>query len=148
MITEFHIASFTDEERKQISRLNDKYWRGINYTQAEESFRQWYDADADRQYGDRESLKHEGWRIASNEKLSVEERARGVEMVIYSHWHRAMPEAAMSPEQYAGCWLEANGEELLSQRLKTPAISALLRNRYPLRSVKRLKPGYTYVWSK
>ena len=148
MISEFYIASFTAEELKSVERLNEKYRRGRAYTKADAVFDKWLNEEAQRQYGEREALKAEGWSIAYDSSLTVEERARGVEMVIYSHWHRADPKPPMTPEQYAGCWLEANGEELVSERLKDPAILALLRSRYPLTGNRRLKPGYTYVWNK
>ncbi len=84
-----------------------------------------------------------GWSIVHDTGLSLEERGRGAEMVIYSHWHRAFHQTdPIDLLEYAGCWMEANGDALL----KDLALVALLRERYPIVGGRRLKPGYTYVW--
>lgn len=143
MITEFYIRKFTAKEEREVRRLNRKHGRGQAYTQADAEFDRWYNEEAQRQYVERETLKGEGWDLVHNKSLDLEERARGSEMVIYSHWHRASSGGdTIALLQYAGCWVDANGARLLED----PDLVALLHKRYPLIGQRRLKPGCTYVW--
>lgn|SRR5262245_3350876 len=145
MIAEFHIDSFTAANRNRVNRLNRKFRRGEPYTKADQAFDDWWNAEASRHHSAREELKCHGWELLRNDSLSVEERARGAEMVIYAHWHRQYdPCHPVELKQYAGCWVDANSPTLVTERYSGSAVEKILRERYPLIGKRRLQPGYTY----
>lgn len=145
MVTEFHINQFTEADLEAAFRLAQKYQAGRRYTRADKTFDRWFSEEAQQQFQAREQLKTDGWQIIKNDALTIDERIRGAEMVIYSHWHRACSccKPPIGLLEYASCWVEANGLTLLED----DRLVASLRQRYPLVGGRRLKPGYTYVWA-
>lgn len=146
-IQEFSIQTFSKSELSTLRRISKKRESGKKITAQDLGFEKWYDGEAQRQYECRENLKEEGWALSGDEKLAIEDRVRGCEMICYAHWHRAYNEESfpIALLEYAGCWVQATAPDLWSDPWEKPLLE-ILQQRYPLKGKRRLKRGYTYVW--
>lgn len=135
---------------KKAHKISDRLMEGKRVSRADEEFHDWYNLEVDRLYGERETLKDEGWSELHNEAAGVEARANGIEKVIYAHWHRAVgcddTPKPMTPEIYAGHWLHAQRDREWFKGEDGKKIFALLCARYPIPRRPLLKEGYSYVW--
>ena len=146
-IQEFHIDTFSKAELSTLRRISKKRESDKKLTAKDLAFEAWYELEAQRQYEQRENLKLEGWSLVHNQFLDDEEAIRGIEMICYSHWHRAFNADSFPIDliEYASCWMEATAPDIFDFDDQNPLL-ARLRKKYPLKSRRRLKRGYTYVW--
>lgn len=146
-IVEIFIDTFSKADLSMLSRIEAKHGREKKCSGQELDFESWYNGESQRQYADREALKTEGWALVRDLTLGIEERVRGAEMICYAHWHRAHNAKSFPIDllEYAGCWVDATAPRLFSS-LQEELLLTKLRQRYPLKSKRRLEPGYTYVW--
>ena len=88
-----------------------------------------------------ENLKQEGWNILACESLPVDERAKGLLMVILNHWERSHHKTMEIPEFHVFVchWLVANGD-----RINEQDVVEWMRKRFPKPRKVKIKKGSSY----
>jgi hypothetical protein len=138
-----HIPVITAEDEARATKIDDRLMNGRKVPQADCDFIDWFERESDRLHGMRESLKREGWGEYHDDSRRTQERAHGVEKIIYAHWHRSWMADRRTPlpEIYAGHWLWALDQE---DRQWDPFVWALLHERYPLKGAPQIPKGSSY----
>lgn len=149
---DLYLPNFSELESRRAHKISDKLCDGKRVPKADVNFHDWYNEESQRIHGLSEGLKQEGWNEFHSDS-SLEDRAHGLEKVIYSHWHRAIGAGAgskeaslMEAQEYAGHWLYAQRNREWFEDEDGQKIFALLCARYPIPRKPRLKDGYSYVW--
>jgi hypothetical protein len=149
---DLYLPVITNAEFKRAHKISDRLCDEKRVSKTDKDFHDWYNEESQRIHGLSEGLKQEGWNEFHSDR-SLEDRAHGLEKVIYSHWHRAIGAGAgskesgsMEPHEYAGHWLYAQRDREWFDKEDGQKIFALLCARYPIPRKPLLKDGYSYVW--
>lgn len=149
---DLYLPEISEWEAQRAHKISDRLCDGKRVPQYDVDFHDWYNEESGRIHGLSEGLKQEGWN-EFHSNASLEDRAHGLEKVIYSHWHRAVGASSGSKEtgrmelrEYAGHWLHAQRNREWFESKGGQEIFAMLCARYPIPRQPRLKDGYSYVW--